>query len=117
MLLRKLKRYLRKLYVVVYPIFFLYAKKDRVEFLRDYSTKSSNFGKSGSTGMICEVKYFPEEGWFYHIDCGLSFKMVYCKDVKRISRGWVTKLKLRFTSIEDVPSKNGDDEWKVESSF
>ena len=91
-------------------MFFLLGKKDKIEFLTDkYKQPKKNIGLKGSHGFVCQIKYHSYLGWMYNIDCLSGFIMVKSKDVKRLSRGWISNLKLRFTSIEDMAKKEEQD--------
>ena len=111
-----MKALLKRIYVFLYPIFFLYGKKDKVEFLTDKYKTRKGTGAKGSIGFVCEIKYHSYLGWMYNIDCLTGFVMVRCKDVKRISRGWVHKFKLRFKTLDDLAKEEQTkevEEWTI----
>ena len=113
-----LKKKLRLFFQSLYKTLFLYSKGDEVALIEANKLLEKKGLKVGCKGFICEVKYFPGEGWFYHIDFIKSFRLIKTSAVKRTGFGWVRRLKERFLDIEELAEKDNQNKnilWKTES--
>jgi hypothetical protein len=93
----------------------LYKKKDVVILKEIDPLIKKKKLKIGDVGIVCDIKFFEKDGWFYLVDFGHTFPLVKVNCVKRKELGWLRNLKLRLKTPENLEKSEKKESWTIES--
>jgi hypothetical protein len=102
---------IKQILLRVYEFFMCYGKGDQVEVTKTTVTGSRPALRKGRRGYIIKPVWDRRKLWYY-VDFNDTLRIVRATRLKRISRGWIFRLKLRFTPITSYEDK-GSDLWKT----